>query len=490
LTFLVFILACPAICAITLALVWSVQPSAMRIWKLPEDSSVLSIEWSDESSTSSDEADLHSLDGDDRPENQHLLGLRPSKQASGTFATPEQLTVVPRQHAHYWELTLIVALVFFTPAIQILIGELLFQSLTGDQDVCYYNDLCERPVYSSGLLMYAFNNVYSNVGYLIAGFTMVLYITFLRYKLRHLPKFMPNNYSILWALCICLVAIGINSGTYHLCPSRVGFQVDSAMMLGFALLSLGDIWRRYFSPHLHGWRIFLILAILLLINYIGTIIDTYPTLIDRKGPKYWFRGILTALVGAAALAFLLYIWLWRQQEKYRKTNTVLLLLFIAPIIGLLWWDVDTDLSQTLLGMFIFLYAISVAADFSAQIGVGLFIENGRLPRVCRWCPEGRESCFRDRSLWRRLRTALLIIWLFSGWAICGLTAVYYFSWASDTNKDLSPAQSRNLNSPCIIADYYSTHDLWHFLSALWLLFQLMINAHIGHGLENSRAFEY
>ena len=572
LTFLFFILVCPAICAVTLALIWSVQPSVSRKWSVPPESAeaLRSSEWSDESSGSS-ASDLEidenggdheagasarrqyeTIKGEDyfgSPESSRetmrddapLLNSIPSSSSSSSSSLPSQSSITttttttttststlhhrtipsdlhyqtmsaysptnstghyPSSSSssssssettkpnHFSEMTVIVGLVFFTPAIQILIEQLLLQADTGDQDTCYYNDLCQRPIYSSGLLIYAFNNVYSNVGYLVAGFTVMLYIWLLRYKLQHLPKFMPNNYPILWAMCLCLVFIGINSGIYHLCPSRIGFQVDSAMMLGFALLSLGDIWRRYFSPNLHGWQVYMILAALLLVNYVGTIIDTYPTLSDRKAPKYWFRGVLSLAVVGAAAAFLAWIWCFRKQQLYRKTNTLLTLLFMAPIIGLLWWDIDSDLSQTLLGIFIFLYAISVAADFSAQIGVGLFIEHGRLPRVCRWCPQGRHSCFKDRSVYRRLRTGLLIVWLFCGWAVCGLTAVYYFTIKSDTNKDLSPAASRNLNSPCIIADYYSTHDLWHGLSALWLLFQLLINAHIGHGLKSSPAFGY
>lgn len=389
-------------------------------------------------------------------------------------------------HAHFWQLTVIVAFVFFTPALQILTGELLLQSETGDRDICYYNDLCERPDFSGGLMMYAFNNVYSNIGYLIAGFTAAGYLLVLRYRLRHFPRYMPNNYSILWAMCICLAAVGFNSGIYHLCPSRTAFQVDSAMMLGFALLSLGDIWRRYWQPRLHSWPLYMILACLLFLNYIGTVLDTYPTLMDKMGPKYWYRGCLTVICVAFIVALLLWIWRFKRTKKGRKSKTVLIFVMSLPVFILLWTTVDADLSQTLLAMFLFLYAVAVVADFCAQIGIGKLIESRRCPRAlrCRSSDPSSPSCFHSPRLFLRLRTTALILWLFSGWAVCGLLALYYFSVVADTNKDLSPALSRNLNNACVIADYYSTHDLWHFLSALWLLFQLLINAHLAHGLRN------
>jgi hypothetical protein len=43
-------------------------------------------------------------------------------------------------------------------------------------------------------------------------------------------------------------------------------------------------------------------------------------------------------------------------------------------------------------------------------------------------------------------------------------AFYYYK-NRNANRNLSPAESRNLNEDCIWLQFYDNHDLWHFFSA-------------------------
>lgn len=478
LTILTYMLVCPAICAITFFLIWYAQPLRSRTIFGPQDS-LLPEGAYDESSSDSDDI----LDEEGSTDKDGLVATVP--------ATDAFQTLTPVTGVRFWETTLLVFLIFFTPAIQILMSELLKLGEWGDWDTCYYNDLCLRPSYEAGLLIFAFNSVFSNIGYVIAGFTVFVYLILLRRYVSHLPRFMPTQYSVLWALCLCLVAVGINSAVYHFCPSRIGFQVDSAQMLAFALLSIADIYRRNFDPKLESWTVFMVLAVLLLLNYIGTIIDTYPTIDEdaRDTANLVYLGVLTILLSLALLAFVVWIWWFNPHVTNRRSFVVLALVLGLPNIALLWWRYDEDLSQTLLAIFVVMYALCVAADFAAQLGFVALIERCELPRVCRICPSGTgRSCLKERSFWRRVRTSILIVWLTAGWLTCGIVSLIYFAWKEDTDKNQTPAESRNLNSPCVLSDYYSTHDIWHLVSATWLMFQVLINAHIGHGLKNSRLF--
>lgn len=52
-------------------------------------------------------------------------------------------------------------------------------------------------------------------------------------------------------------------------------------------------------------------------------------------------------------------------------------------------------------------------------------------------------------------------------------ALYFFvnktiSWA------LTPAQSRLYNKPCELWNFFDSHDIWHFLSALAMFFSFMV----------------
>jgi hypothetical protein len=55
--------------------------------------------------------------------------------------------------------------------------------------------------------------------------------------------------------------------------------------------------------------------------------------------------------------------------------------------------------------------------------------------------------------------------------ICAIFAAkFYLSRNSNRNK--SPAESRDMNGDCVFLDFYDNHDLWHFFSAatIFLIF--------------------
>ena len=59
---------------------------------------------------------------------------------------------------------------------------------TGDEDLCYYNFLC---AYRLSFLT-AFNNVYSNIGYIMLGFLFIL-LVYRRYVLAQLLLLLHVN---------------------------------------------------------------------------------------------------------------------------------------------------------------------------------------------------------------------------------------------------------------------------------------------------------
>lgn len=481
-----FVLLCPAICTITFFLVWWTQSSRQptndtgNLEYQPFKVNSIGEEDNDHDDDEEDEDDdFDDHIDDDHEEVQHLNGhdLLTSSLSNEDSSGPRR----SQKPTHFWELTSIVGMVFFVPAVQILFSEMHEQGISGYRDICYYNDLCEKPTQISRVLFFAFNNVYSNIGYLIAGLTAVVYLTILRFKFGHWRRYMPVNYGSLASLCICLVFVGLNSAAYHLCPSRQSFQVDAAMQACFALLCIGDVWRRYFYPELHACVIFALLAFLLFLNYVGTIIDTFPPIATDTTPKFIFRLVLTLIIGIAAVGWLVFIWRL-DARRPRRSYTTVLVLVVAPTIGLLWWNIRSDLSQIFLAICIVLFAVAILLDFSARVGLGELIETCRMPRCCPCsCPTRHRHCIPTERAKQRCRVAVLFSFLFLCWTASGMSALYFFVLVSDTNKDLTAQQSRNLNNPCVVAEYYSSHDLWHFLSAVCLLCSILIIGHLFHG---------
>ena len=48
-------------------------------------------------------------------------------------------------------------------------------TLSGDEDICYFNSLCSHPwQVSHSFTVAALNNIFSNIGYLVLGFLLML----------------------------------------------------------------------------------------------------------------------------------------------------------------------------------------------------------------------------------------------------------------------------------------------------------------------------
>ena len=74
-----------------------------------------------------------------------------------------------------------------------------------------------------------------------------------------------------------------------------------------------------------------------------------------------------------------------------------------------------------------------------------------------------------------MRYVILILFLIF-FLVIGLIAGYFYSNRLQS-RNLSPAESRNLNAVCGFSQFYDNHDLWHFLSAtaLFLAFIFLLS---------------
>ena len=75
------------------------------------------------------------------------------------------------------------------PALQLVLKYQDETEETGNQDICYYNDLCRKPL---GLVR-DFNHVFSNLGYCVFG---LLFMSIVLFKKLKYQKFLRENTSI------------------------------------------------------------------------------------------------------------------------------------------------------------------------------------------------------------------------------------------------------------------------------------------------------
>ena len=205
-----------------------------------------------------------------------------------------------------------VAIMFVVPSIQFVIAQWYHMIETGNRDVCYYNDACYRP---TSLADIPFNLMLSNIPYIVHGLILALFISFreascLRsWKTQNpeAPVQPPYDFSVAYSFAWGLVFLGLCSMMYHLCPSRLTFQFDTAFMFIISGLIAVAFYNTYvvshmlsqihFHPIKHGKEenvpdgllygahshatpiqaptfYLLFVAPLILLNYIGSLRDT------------------------------------------------------------------------------------------------------------------------------------------------------------------------------------------------------------------------
>ncbi|KAL6074893.1 SID1 transmembrane member [Balamuthia mandrillaris] len=386
---------------------------------------------------------------------------------------------------------------YVIPAVQVVSREAEVLRDEGDRDVCFYNELCLKPdeeVHSS-------NSIWSNVGYLWAGLTLILYLVLLRVlRLRYL---VPSDLYVMFSIAVAIIFVGILSAIYHICPTRQIFQFDTAFMFIATGIVIVEIYRKYFHTTFPPWMPFSFFAVLLLLNYIGSLIDTEEDLEDKAVPRYIFKAILTVF---AFIILNVYIWFvytkevstaLKSTEPHRKKKSLSRLcasrweriwhspwhpyrliagaIWYIIVLAIIWYQPNSDLSKTLLALMV----------GSSLYWVAYYI----LKKIIR----GAKGCFSSKTDPRtrgaydltvaagfRYKWLVYVLWIYL--VVCTLAiwvaALVFFSVLSTSDKELRPEESRELNSNCLIDDFWDAHDIWHILSALALMVQALLILHM------------
>lgn len=66
------------------------------------------------------------------------------------------------------------------------------------------------------------------------------------------------------------------------------------------------------------------------------------------------------------------------------------------------------------------------------------------------------------------------------------SALYFFT-LDVNNKLLTPEESKELNKPCVLFDYWDYHDIWHILSATGLFIFMLIVLYLDGNKDLSQA---
>ena len=172
----------------------------------------------------------------------------------------------------YLYLVPIITVFYFVPSIQYVMQTKWTETLLGTRDICFHNFRCSRPFW----LFDDFNHVISNIPYIIFGLSFIIIV---KIKATRLPEdHQPKNdhltttgtlqqLSIFYAMGLCLMAQGMFSVCYHVCPTNLSLQFDTTMMYIMSILCYVKIYQfRHPNAIQNAYSTFMVLGILVLLE--------------------------------------------------------------------------------------------------------------------------------------------------------------------------------------------------------------------------------
>lgn len=417
----------------------------------------------------------------------------------------------------YPYVTGVLAISFMVGSAQFVIARWSNMISEGNRDLCYYNEFCYRPIAFADMPS---NFMLSNVPYVIHGVFLTLSFSFReaitqevrnsrrKYSLENARRLQitPYDYSVAYALAWALIFEGLFSATYHLCPSRLTFQFDSAFMFiisGLVVVALFNC--RVRSIHLPGGeensakhpsttivqapKYFLFFVVpLLVFNYVGSIKNTSDGLPHFLEVSYWIALVLWLII--------MYIWTFQKvgvpcswkmsdcrankdcwkMEAIIKWVWLMLFPFCLLIIGI---KQKSDWSQ----FFLFSCVAAVALVILGLMSFDTAVSFKRHRASGSDCCGGLKQLFDPKRicavLVRNWHRGLFIIATFIFWVF----AMYYFKIKSTTRKVKPPSVSRTFNEECVLWDFFGYHDIWHMLSSFALFMSAYLLIYVTRKVE-------
>lgn len=356
----------------------------------------------------------------------------------------------------YYKLLVLVGIFYALPSAQFV----FFQYKHNASGLeCYYNFKCAH--YFLGFE--AFNNIFSNIGYVVGGALFGLFIYIARKRNKTEVHGLHKDRSLYYCIALAMVWEGLFSSLYHICPSKVNYQFDTTfMVIGTGLMFITVFQKRHPTTAPGAVRAFIFFALLILISFLA-LTDIYVEIV--------WTFTFTVLIIAGLLGDIHFYYHKRLPVRtviYNITHPwpptepgrLIGILFVNALsLGtLVYAAVDSITTNKAESVPNYMLAIVMINTFLYMTFYALM-----------------KMLHRERV---HLFVWLLVVVSISTWG----TALYFFQLGV-TDKFLTPAESKLLNKPCVLFNFFDYHDIWHFLSAVGLASVAMLCYVLDFGLD-------
>ena len=395
----------------------------------------------------------------------------------------------------YLYLVPIITIFYFVPSIQYVFQTKWTEQLLGTQDLCFHNFRCSRPFW----IFTDFNHIISNISYFIFGLFFIIIVKMKASQLPqdHHPRFdhltttgTLQQLSIFYAMGFCLMAEGLFSVCYHVCPTNLSLQFDTTMMYFISILGYVKIYQfRHPNAIQNAYSTFMILGILVLLEavvlfspsfwvYVPFILF-YVSITFFLAFDLYYHGVgridlsmgkLLAKDIAAAGMNSLTSCSRKDEDKYRKFirypgRFLFSLIFFLVNIGyaiFITFQKLKDETKTISHVLLVILAGNLMGYLLYYV-IRKIIESWKRKKLKHQNNKKTEEEDESQSKCQKINCfkyhpglvfAILALGL-------GLIAIHFYQ-ARSANRNLTPAESRKLNSECNFLDFYGKHQNYDF----------------------------
>jgi len=356
--------------------------------------------------------------------------------------------------------------------------------------VCHFNEACKRDYrMTSFLVVEAFNNVLSNIGYVVCGAFLIAYVYWDRrsnplYSLdmvaKHGSNLLKGDQNLFYGQGVAIMMIGAFSGAYHLCPTLNSYQYDTLFMFFLCGVSFAALYkRRHGAYFIRPVGFFLSFCFIFVVNTMGVWMK-----LNNFDWLFWL--LYWPFFFVASFLFSLKV-MWYKVIDYgdimrhiwnmmcHRTGNQPLDPRLAVQSRRFWLVTFT---------WVFMLASNGAAVALAVISSDLFLY---MAFSLLWI---YFVYYIGMKFIAQGETVFSHVYVYATVALLSVIVGLAGFLTNATRKEWPLHWSRTLNRPCWLL-IFGSHDVWHFFSAFTVLFQALALYHLDDGaptLERASVF--
>ncbi|XP_067422276.1 SID1 transmembrane family member 2 [Emydura macquarii macquarii] len=372
------------------------------------------------------------------------------------LARKDKRVLRKKYQIYFWNIATI-AVFYALPVIQLVITYQTVVNVTGNQDICYYNFLCAHPLGN----LSAFNNILSNLGYVLLGLLFLLIIlqreinynrALMRKDMQALECGIPKHFGLFYAMGTALMMEGLLSACYHVCPNYTNFQFDTSFMYMIAGLCMLKLYqKRHPDINASAYSAYACLAIVIFFSVVGVVFG-------KGNMAFWIVFSVIHIIATMLLSTqLYYMGRWKLDSGIlRRIVLVLYTDCIRQCSGPMYVDRMVLLAMgNIINWSLAAYGLIVRPNDFASYLLAIGICN-LLLYFAFYIIMKLRSGERIKLIPLLCITCTSVVW--------GFALFFFFQGLSTWQK--TPAESRQHNRECILLSFFDDHDIWHFLSSI------------------------